>query len=70
MREHGDIGLKVVAALMDMDVAATAEENLKPFLNPLRCGPDEGHKADVAIRIEDVLECRFAGHLLLNLRSH
>lgn len=70
LREDGEAGLEVVAALMNMYVASTAEEDLKSLLDPLRRDPVERHKADIAIGFQDVLKRRLGGHLLLNLRSH
>jgi hypothetical protein len=70
LREDGEVGFEVIAALVCMHVAATAEEDVESLLDASGDYLRVGHEADSTLALQDVLEGRPALQLLLMLSTH
>lgn len=71
MREYGDAGFEVIAALVDMYVAGATEEYFQSLLYFLRSHLIKGNEAHIAIRFEHLLESGLrVAVLVLNVTFH
>ena len=67
VRKRSNRRLKVVAALVDCNVALAAQQDVKTFVEPAGRNLLKGTKASLAVSLEYVIKTGFCLHVELNI---